>query len=66
MPAQRPTNPNAVFPIPVKRFIETLKGTPDEIWSRLLLSAHKMESRVPADWHKLLDNYRKQPAHSGK
>lgn len=46
---------DTAFPVPVKRFLPTLKGTQDEIWSKLLVLAHGQEKHTPKDWLKVLD-----------
>ena len=48
--------------IPAAQFVKSLKGTHDEIWTRLILGMHKMENKTVADWKSLIENYKNQPA----
>jgi len=52
----------AATPLPVKAFVAKLKGTSDEIWSALLIGAHRAEKKTEAEWRKLIAMYGKQPA----
>jgi len=38
-------------------------GHPDEIWLKLLKIRHGRERHTPAEWAKLIDKYREDPAH---
>jgi hypothetical protein len=54
---------NQEFPMPFSRFVETLKGTEDEVWSVWLGKMHGRENHTLGEWQDLIDNYRHQPAH---
>ena len=44
--------------IPVAAFVKGLKGTPDEVYTRLLLIEHKFHNKTVADWTAALDDHR--------
>lgn len=46
------------FPVPLKAFLATLKGTPDEVWSRLLQAGHGREKHTLAGWRNLIGLHR--------
>lgn len=54
---------NEEFPIPCRRFIATLRGTPDEIWSKHLQIQHGIENHTMTEWRNLLDGHRDRPAY---
>lgn len=57
-------SPNqTVFPVPLAVFAKGLKGTPDEIWSRLLKIRHGSEKHTPVEWQRLIERARNEPAH---
>lgn len=51
-------------PMPVQAFIKTLKGTPDEVYSRLLLINHRSQNKTPTAWRAQLETHRSLPAAS--
>lgn len=74
MEAQRAALPNAPveaakvveLPVPARVFVASLRGTADEVWSRLMLIDHRMENRPVSQWRELLDSKRNTPAHHGR
>lgn len=40
-----------------------VQGHEDEIWLKLLEVKHGIERHTAAEWHKLIDRYRDEPAH---
>jgi hypothetical protein len=52
------------YPVPLKRFAEDhLKGTSDEVYTRLLRGFHGERPRTPSEWRALIETARKAPAH---
>lgn len=49
-------------PIPARRFVQSLHGTHDEVWTIWIMQKHGRENHLLDDWHALLDSYRHQPA----
>ena len=52
-----------VAPITCDGFLARLKGTPDEVWSRLIRVRHGLEFHDHATWLTLIDRYRNNPVH---
>lgn len=46
--------PQTELPIPCRQFIASLKGTTDEVWSRLLKNDHGVKNLTPAAWRETL------------
>jgi hypothetical protein len=44
--------------IPVNSFIKSLRGTPDEVYSRLLIIEHRFQNKTMAEWHETLHGHR--------
>jgi hypothetical protein len=42
--------PGQAFPIPLAKFVQTLKGTPDEVYTHLLRLHHAGENATPNQW----------------
>lgn len=62
---QRPTPPlNEDFPAPLARFLESLIGTPDEVWSRLLILEHNGQNMKPQEWRTVLGEMKASPVES--
>lgn len=57
-----PAEDTAPFPVPLPRFLARLKGTPDQVWSRLLTAAHGKERHTQAEWLEVLAGYKSSPA----
>ena len=55
----------AEFPVPFRTFAKTLKGTSDEIWTKLLQVRHVREKHTPTAWRELLESHRHEPAYPG-
>jgi hypothetical protein len=53
MPNQAELNDD--FPVNVEVFISRLKGTPDEVWVKLLRNAHGREKHSERDWLAVLN-----------
>jgi hypothetical protein len=47
--------------IGVTAFIRKLRGTADEVYSRLLQIEHRFENKTVADWHAALHEHRGLP-----
>ena len=45
---------NAEFPVPVTKFLETVRATPDEVWGKLLVLQHGTEKHTATEWKALL------------
>lgn len=52
------TQPGPEFPVPLTAFLATLKGSKDEIWSRLLKMDHGLESHTMTEWKATLNKLR--------
>ena len=50
------------FPVPFAVFAATLRGTHDEVYTKLLKSMHGDRPRMPSDWHARLASVRNLPA----
>lgn len=50
--------PGADFNVPLAAFLSSLKGTPDEIWTRLLKLDHGREIHTLSGWADTLKNLR--------
>ncbi|MDA8249174.1 MAG: hypothetical protein M0Z28_08340 [Rhodospirillales bacterium] len=50
-------------PIPLAAFAASLKGTSDEVYTKLLRIRHGMEKHTTAEWRALIDAARREPAH---
>ena len=48
------------FPVPLARFLPSLKGTADEIWGRLLKLEHGSEKHTLEEWQAVLAALRNQ------
>lgn len=48
-------------PVPVRAFIKMLKGTRDEVYSRLLLISHSNQNKTPTAWRDALERHRGLP-----
>ena len=58
-PAAAPVSaPDVDFPVPLARFLPTLRKTHDEVWTRVLTNGHAKEKRTMKDWSALLDSYK--------
>jgi hypothetical protein len=57
-PVASPAVRDIVFPVPLARFLPTLRKTHDEVWSRLLKTAHGNEKHTPAEWQALISKYK--------
>lgn len=62
-PAAPVNDGNQDFPIAFSRWAPMLVGTPDEIWTVHMKKMHGRENHTVGDWHRLIENYRHQPAH---
>lgn len=51
------------FPLPAPRFVESLIGGPDEIWTKWLMMQHGRENHLLTEWNTILDGYRHQSAY---
>lgn len=49
--------------ITLQRFVATLKGTEDEIWSKLLQFRAKAMLMEVSAWRKLIEDLKAEPAH---
>lgn len=47
--------------IPVAAFVKTLRGTADEVYSRLLIITHSHQNKTARDWRASLDALRGLP-----
>lgn len=47
--------PQDEFPVPLSRFLPTLRRTPDEVWSKLLQLNHSKEKLTMSGWKALLN-----------
>jgi hypothetical protein len=50
---------NATFPVPISRFLATLKGTSDEIWTKLLKDNFGTEKHTMVEWGAVLATVKK-------
>lgn len=57
------SDPVVEHPIPLAVFTASLKGTSDEVFSRLLRIRHGVEKHTTAEWRALLDAARREPAY---
>lgn len=48
-------------PVPVRAFLKNLRGTPDEVYSRLLQIHHAHQNMTPTAWRATLDGHRGLP-----
>jgi hypothetical protein len=48
--------------IPLSAFLKTLRGTPDEVYSRLLTIQHANQNKTAAAWRETLEGYRGVPS----
>jgi hypothetical protein len=62
-PAPPVSDGNDVFPIPCRRFIQTLTHTPHEVWKKTLLVLHGRENHTPDEWWALISDHGEKPAH---
>lgn len=52
------------YPISSARFVaEYLRGSPDEVWSRLIVKSHGHQNKTPEEWGDVIESYRAKPAH---
>ena len=61
MPDQN-TPETVEFPIPLKRFLLTLRKTPNEVWSRLLMMDYGAENHTLTEWKGILAALRTRSA----
>jgi hypothetical protein len=47
----------------VSQFVQTLKGTEHEVWTRLLLGRHRFAVMTASAWHAVLREIGVEPAH---
>ena len=52
--------------LPATLFVKKIKGTAQEVWSRLLLSVHGTEKHTAAEWQALIDQHAAAPASVSK
>jgi hypothetical protein len=43
------------FPMSATKFAQTLEGTPDEVWSRMLIVNNRAKNRTLNQWQTILD-----------
>lgn len=60
-PAQIPATASSTLRVNCTRFIESLKGGKDAVYSVLLKSNHGAETKNLGDWKTLLESYRTAP-----
>ena len=53
------------FPVPFARFASTLRGTPEEVFTKLIKIQHGREKHTISEWHELIEALRHVPAHPG-
>lgn len=58
LPAPAPPAP----PVPLAAFARTLRGTENEVWTRVLGLYHGGEKHTVEDWRRALDALRRKPA----
>ena len=51
-----------MFPVPIQQYLRTLKGTPDEVWSKVLAIHYSTEKHTMDEWAALLNGLRTLPA----
>ena len=52
--------------LPATLYVKKLKGTAQEVWSRLLLSVHGAEKHTAAEWQALIDQHAAAPAQQAR
>jgi len=61
-PPLRPEEDDS-FPVALRRFTQSLVGTDEEVWTRLLQIRFNRRNMTHREWRKALDGIRHEPAY---